>query len=433
MEGVDISFDELRKILEAKGLDIKELAREAKEMKLESQLEEKAAKEKPAESAPRINKAPLFELALVNYPDFVIRKSTTKTEKMMVFMISQNSYYIKNVKKGSEVKEKLTPENYAAFTQGMGEIKFPEDFWIDKIESGKVFFNTLNERILSKDAIMRAIIGRYFFKDKDLLSSFYPRIDRLCSMYDSIPQLLKSKEFKCEYISFWEDLYSIQEKFGLDNARDFLRELGRSLLDEAAHLRRILDDYDFKYESFRNYVLYDAVRMGFADSIYSFILTWKDTLDMQKQLWGRIKEKYPQHLLELHSQLGYKCRLMETKINEQRFAARVSAAVKFEARHGDYVFIAPKKPQDFYDEATAMNNCLASYVDRYAEGQDYIFFMRKHDTPEDSLVTIELDLDGELRQALQACNKPVTNEQNNVIQAWLRKTVAPVMNGTSVS
>jgi len=91
---VNISLDELRAVLESKGLDIKELAKEAKGLKSapQSVVESKQVN--------RPKRAPVFELALVNYPDFVIRKSTSKTEKMLVFMVSQDSYYIKTIKMG---------------------------------------------------------------------------------------------------------------------------------------------------------------------------------------------------------------------------------------------------------------------------------------------------------------------------------------------
>ena len=82
MEGIEISLDDLRAVLESKGLDIKELAQEAKELKAETDLEEKIVK---TATRPQTSK-PVFELALVNYPDFVIRRSTAKTEKFLTLL-----------------------------------------------------------------------------------------------------------------------------------------------------------------------------------------------------------------------------------------------------------------------------------------------------------------------------------------------------------
>ena len=112
---------------------------------------------------------------------------------------------------------------------------------------------------------------------------------------------------------------------------------------------------------------------------------------------------------------------MRQEIDKCRFAERDTS--KFEATVEDYVFIAPKEPQDFYDEATAQSNCLAGYIERYADGKDYIVFMRKKDTPEVSLVTIELDLNGNLCQAYQARNSKITEKQRAVINTWLERVV----------
>ena len=420
---VNISLDELRAVLESKGLDIKELAREAKELKTTPQI---VSESKPVNKTKQV---PVFELALVNYPDFVIRRSTAKTEKMMVFMVSQDSYYIKSVKNGFEEVEPLDEEIYSRFTAGMEDIKLPDNFWIEKIISGKSFFNSLM-RMLDLNNTRKAIVGGYYIHNTIYNSGdFNYQIDDLEMMYSKIPYLVKSEYFKKEYIWSWRSLYNIQEKFGLDNARIFMKELSNSLVnfENVYTTEYLLSSYEFNFTAFKDYVLYDSVRLGFAMSFAQFIRTWKDTLDMQEKLWGKIKNKYPEHLLELHNQLSYKCLLMQREGYKTQVVNRVKKASKLEATIGDYVFLIPKEPQDFYDEATSMSNCLASYVDRYASGNDYIVFMRNKDTPDKSLVTIELSLYGDLLQAYQERNTRITETQKNAINTWLAKVVKPVI------
>lgn len=53
--------------------------------------------------------------------------------------------------------------------------------------------------------------------------------------------------------------------------------------------------------------------------------------------------------------------------------------------------------------------------------------MRKEETPDESLVTIELGLDGSLYQAYQACNRKVTADQKDAIDKWLEKVVMPAI------
>ena len=273
MDNTNISLDDLRAILEAKGLDIKELAKEAKELKLNSSLEDSINDDNnPRKTISKVQHAPVYELALVNYPDFVIRKSTAKTEKMMVIMISQNSYYIKTVKNGSEVKEPLDRDNYGAFTSGMKDIDLPDGFWIDKIEAGRTFFDKLERDFLDSapltEGIRKAIIGRYFDKCSSDICDWK-------TMYSKIPLLLKEKNFKHEYMQVWEFFYQIQEKFGIEKARDFLNELDRSLVNLRTNdcryfYNELLQGYDFQFDTFMEYVLYDSVRLGYADNLSQF-------------------------------------------------------------------------------------------------------------------------------------------------------------------
>ena len=420
----DISLEELREILASKGLDIKEPAREAKELKAEKDIETKIVKKSTSKTT-----EPVFELALVNYPDFVIRRSTAKTEKFAVIMVSQNAYYIKTVKNGKEERETLDRSKYAAFTSGMKEMEMPEDFWFDTLCAGVGFYDAIMG-ILAQEVARKAITGGYFIKRRSNRYDGYPHIDEYdVQMYRDIPNLLKAfpgKDFGIE-CNFYKTMC---DKFGLENVKDFIKERERSLVAcnmSARHFVELLTDYDFKYESFKQYMLYDSVRLGYADDMWEFSTDWKDTLSMQRDLYGKIKNKYPKHLQEFHQQLAYKCRLHRQEIDKVKFKKRSEDTGRFEATIGEYIFIAPKDPQDFYDEATEMNNCLASYVNRYANGEDYIIFMRKKDTPDESLVTIELDLDGRLSQAYQSCNRRVTGEQKEAIDKWLAQVVAPTI------
>ena len=433
MENMEhISLEELREILKTKGLDIKELAKEAKKLKqiLANNTDcEDAVKNGSSKPRSKSNQ-PVFELVLASYPDFVIRKSTSKTEKMLVFMLSQNSYYIKTVRNGSETTEPLNGDNYTQFTSGMKEsIKLPNDFWIDYIKPGRPFFSILKTRFMLNSYIRKAIIEKYYIKrDNYYLNDNYS-FDKICDAYEKIPKLMNQTDvFKPIYLNFWQILYFIQKKFGLDNARDFVKELDISLISVGSNMNstyfyNILEKFDFKYASFKDYVLYDSVRLGFGNNLGQFVSIWYDTLRMEVLLYGNVKDKYPKYLADYHNQLAYQYSMRRTRGNDELIKDNYNLNKKLEAEIGDYVFMIPKTSQDIYDEAVQMCNCLASYIERYVAGNDYIVFMRKKESPDLSLVTIELDLDGNLRQAYQERNTQITNTQREVIEEWLTKIV----------
>ena len=295
-----INIEDLRAILASKGLDIKELAREAKEMK----AAEKAEKAVPASRKSAVTNDPVFELILADYPDFVIRRSTAKTEKLLVIMPSQDSYYIKTVKNGAENMEVLDRKNYGSFTSGMEDIKLPEDFWINSIQAGVGFFDDMMH-ILGRKAIVKAIVGGYYIKTPSVNYRY-----REEEMYENIPNIMKAFPGK-DFYSEWNIIKQICDKFGIENTREFIRERETSLITKTfscarySNIKELLA-YDFKFSSFKEYVLYDSVRMGYGTNFDTFVREWSDTLYMQTKIYGKIKDKYPRHLSEMHLQLAYK-------------------------------------------------------------------------------------------------------------------------------
>lgn len=110
---------------------------------------------------------------------------------------------------------------------------------------------------------------------------------------------------------------------------------------------------------------------------------------------------------------------MKQEIDKVKFARQATKAKKYEAEVDKYVFIAPTKKEDFLDEAEQQQNCLASYINKFTNGEDIIMFMRFKDKPEESLVTIEL-INGEVVQKYGYRNRLVTEEEDEAINKWLK-------------
>lgn len=75
---------------------------------------------------------------------------------------------------------------------------------------------------------------------------------------------------------------------------------------------------------------------------------------------------------------------------------------------------------DLIDEANQQRNCVASYAQKIINGGSLIFFLRRLDSPNKSLITIELSPDGKIiRQKLLAHNRKIWNgEQSDCIKRW---------------
>ena len=73
--------------------------------------------------------------------------------------------------------------------------------------------------------------------------------------------------------------------------------------------------------------------------------------------------------------------------------------------------------REILDEANAQHNCVAGFIDKYAQGRTDLWLMRGADDPDTPLVTVEVR-DGRVRQAFQSHNRQVTAAQRKFLTEW---------------
>lgn len=426
--------DELTALIEDGGVNIKDLAKIAKMLKNGEIEKTELAKKSRAKSIPSLK----WEVSLCNYPDFAIKRTTKQTEQLLVIMPSCAGYYIKYKNGDNEIIEELTPELYSKFTTGMSTIKLDDEMWIHTIEAGKTFYGYLEKAIKSNDYI--AMVKKHCAPQfEDVFTCRYNDEARYIRCYNAYPNLYeqyaREERILRNFLLNSPMTSMLIEKFGLDNIRNFIEEFKLSLVRDTRssnygtyyenpfssyNMQRILESYNFDYKTFRDYVLYQSVRMGYGCALSRFWDDWKDTLDMQQRMYGKIKEKYPDDLPLYHQRLSYKAIINAEEIDAKALTRVVEKLSKYDMNVGDFVFMCPKSQQDMTDEAQQQANCLASYIQKYINGESEIFFMRKKDDPETSYITIE-KAGYELRQIYYACNRRVSDEDREVAMKWLKK------------
>ena len=482
-----ISVEEMTQILKTKGIDIKTLALEAKKLReamenREYKTTEQTGKKKTYRAS---STGPEFTLELSAYPDFAIKKISKTTKKLMVIMPSVKTYYVKDLK-----TNEITPLNadeYSKFTTQMDDIiNLPDDFWITGIKKSKYFWERLSS-ILYDDTILELIkmklidqinaerlcdrstwrgndelkkinnIKKPFAVNKKLFKEFFNE-----KTADGNPTKASYLVRNMDRQSFIPDLV---ETFGLNMARDFLKEIDISLVsidgngyyDRGIGINNVYgytyrniynytpngeaDKYpdsprpriNMDYKTFKEYVLYTSVKMGYGKNMRQFFNIWNDTLKMQIQIYGKIKEKYPQDLPLMHNILSYKSILYSQEISTKAFEKTSKICQQYEVNMDGFRFTTPRCKQDMIDEATMQANCLASYVDRYASGTSWIYFMRKKEDPDNSYITIEVierddhENPGEktlqINQCYLAHNKVPNNADREIADKWLKRII----------
>ena len=174
------------------------------------------------------------------------------------------------------------------------------------------------------------------------------------------------------------------------------------------------------FEALLEYVYYERIRQGYADDPGHFWQEWIDTLAMQKLVKGRIYDKYPKNLAGDHRLLSWKTRLLHQEIDEKIFQQQVERTSGNAWKQKGWIIAPPTCKDDILEEARQQSNCLASYVKAFQKGASDIYFMRRAEDPERSVVTIEVR-GGSLNQALGACNRRATSEEMGIVLEWCQK------------
>lgn len=123
-----------------------------------------------------------------------------------------------------------------------------------------------------------------------------------------------------------------------------------------------------------------------------FIL--KDYLAMCNQM-DIEPEKFPMNLYELHDKLAVHAQEQKNaatskKIHEVK--ETITKIVKQDAIENDeYVIILPDDVSDVIKEANAQHNCVASYIQKMANRNTLVFFVRKKNDPNTPWITAEFN------------------------------------------
>lgn len=131
-------------------------------------------------------------------------------------------------------------------------------------------------------------------------------------------------------------------------------------------------------------------------------------------------DKYPRNFLTTHKIACRNYNRLKQEFPEELFKKRIRT--DYECVYKGYQFVYTKSIQEIKDEAVQQHNCVASYIDDVINGKCHILFLRKRDSLDKSLVTIEVNTYTEtIVQAKGKFNRDTTEEENKVIEAWNKK------------
>lgn len=299
--------------------------------------------------------------------------------------------------------------------------------------------------------IARKFISNSNCGDALLYFASHPELEILYSTYKSIDmavncELLKgtkpheimglSKPMMKMYIDFEKSSnYNFKN---INTHLNTLRKFDELYKDKPDKIKAVFDfmfrirslDFESLYLMLNNYN-YDLVRLSqyLTDDIYTYqgidnpfdgFTILVDYINICNRMSAPI-EKYPKSLKLAHDIANKNLKIVISSIEAQEFKNTVSEkeykSLVYKGK--EYQVIVPEKAEDVIDEGRKLHHCVGSYVSKIRKKETKICFMRKTDSINTPLITLEVR-DGYLTQYRGNCNRAPSKEEMNFIEEYAK-------------
>ena len=164
-----------------------------------------------------------------------------------------------------------------------------------------------------------------------------------------------------------------------------------------------------------NYVVNETINQGYT-SIRNFLSELRDYLSMCKSL-GVKPTLYSSYLKQTHDITSRNYQIKVESEKEEIFSDRYKDFKPYKTEN--YIVIAPKETKDLQEEGSRLNHCVASYIKRVIDGQCLIYFLRKQDKQEESLITLEVK-DNAIVQVRGSHNRKPSDEERKALEQFAK-------------
>lgn len=342
-----------------------------------------------------------FTLEYENDSDFILKKSSPRSEKLLVVLVSQGQIYIKDIK--ANTIEKVTDlKQIRKFRQGMSDTpRFEKLQWkpfdaYHEYEHFKLLFRDLDT---CKELMNRKLNP---FKDELLFRQYRSNPEYFDKKYSNLKTVqLVSPDCKIsKYDNLLENLANANITY--NNVKDnlnIIRDMGETsflVFFNNWHVDRIFNEYRCDFKAFLTWLVYTVKNRNRLSLEYSYgskqfcVGDYMDYLRMQQQMYGRIKEKYPENWLTEEHILTAKYNDWKKIKDNQKFELNQEKLIEKAYENDYFKVVVPLVNTDILDEADQQKHCVASYVDSIVRGDTNIVFVREKHDLETALLTVEI-------------------------------------------
>ena len=206
--------------------------------------------------------------------------------------------------------------------------------------------------------------------------------------------------------------------------------------DYSYTLSRFIQHYNF--EDLITVVRRDLPSDTLFDYLYMIESVKRWSPDFNDEPFVRIPQDAKQ-LRDLHKEIteiynmltverNYSC-YKPTDAKVEEYKKKLKELNKYMMESKDYMVLVPQNLIEVAYEGAALSHCSATYISRIANGETYFFFLRKKETPEQSLVTFNIvanctqgpNADGKkwvVDQIHGKCDRSPIPEEEAVVREW---------------
>lgn len=286
--------------------------------------------------------------------------------------------------------------------------------FLKRLKEGLLYENYIQEGI---DTECRVDRGSYGCIEKSVLTkplSFYKK--DIISIFKKY-QIQVTCDLEKAFVNDYELLYQLF--LHVDKLCDGDRE-------KMQYFNRRLLSYGWKFQDLKELIRNGYEPKALMNYLCEYLLPFEDipidegvTLlqdyyNMAKQI-GREVKKYPKYLKSMHDIISANFKAYKTYYDETRFKNLAKKHLEFENK--DFCVIVPNNSKEVISEGTSLNHCVGSYIEKILKEQTYIFFLRKTEKKEESLITLEL-IGNKITQAKGSYNRLMTEEERKFMQKY---------------
>lgn len=397
-----------------------------------------------------------FSLIFDNGSDFIIQRDTSRgIKRQLCFIANDNLLFIRDPKnkKDSPITSKTQIENFLSNDNSLKQIgEFKNKYFQCS------YIDTFTSRLLNIHSniyqTFRQLVKYGINPDDYIYTCGYNKnreLEQLNNLdFDKLMKIIKvcqndkglldrkdgeyNKQLNTDFVTF---LYSICDKFSIDYVRLFLDiyKNSDSLVEPYItdyvednlkiyygwkRFDNLLDNYNLDFKRLCTYLFQDLYSQGIPKIDNRILELYEDTLNMQVNIYGKVKEKYPEHLKEFHDRVCLIFNLNQEYFKEQRVLKLKEHNKNLEFSNNKYTVFCAKTSQDLIEEGIRLHHCVGSYVNKVNRGDCSIFFLRKVDEPDISLITIEV-IDDKILQVRGLCERYMNDEERNFFNKWIKE------------